>query len=58
MINLQILENIKSAEAGRPLKILVINESLSIPIEDQLALKGLGEVTVATGTPMEARESM
>ena len=54
MINLQILENIKSAEAGRPLKILVINESLSIPIEDQLALKGLGEVTVATGTPMEA----
>lgn len=54
MINLQVLNNIKLSETDHELNILVINENLNISIEDQLALKSFGKITIAVNTPIEA----
>ncbi len=52
-MNINILNNIKTVES-HDLKILVFNEGLTVPIDDLIALNGLGEIIIAVETPIEA----
>lgn len=52
-MNINILNNIKTVES-HDLQILVFNEGLTVPLDDLIALNGLGDVIIAVETPIEA----
>ena len=55
MINFTVLEKIKNAEVDNDISLLVINDDLSIPIEDLIGLQSYGRnVTIAVNGLNEA----
>ncbi len=53
MINTQVLQNIKLTETDSVLSILVIDQNLSIPMQDLVDLKQFGKITIAVESVME-----
>ena len=51
-MNIEVLEKIKVIEHDHTLKILVINHNADILVSDLIQLKNLGEITIATSTPL------
>lgn len=51
-MNIEVLEKIKVIEHDHTLKILVINHNADILVSDLIQLKDLGEITIATSTPL------
>jgi len=55
MINFTVLENIKNAEIDNDVSILVIDDNLSIPLEDLIGLQSFGRnITIAVNGMNEA----
>lgn len=51
-MNIEVLEKIKVIEHDHTLRILVINHNADILVSDLIQLKDLGEITIATSTPL------
>lgn len=52
MMNIQILNRIKQIEYDHELNILVVNHNSNISLQELIALKEFGNVTIATSTPL------